>query len=275
MTSFDTPIAGKDYKLKLPKEHLSFSQIDSYLRCPAKYRDEVILGERVGTSVAMWEGSVMAECMEHVCKLKMKRPKATPKISDVVVHYQKLIKDRVTKERNRKGRVVKRKLPIVWGMEDLQGVRDRGLGFLEEFWKQGHIKRIKPVGTEVMIKKIYAGVPFIGYVDLEEEDRVDDFKVVSSSRFYDPEKSLQLQFYADIMRKPKVGYYLFLKKSGMIDTPSARVQPDRLTPYLTHIVATVAKGISEGVFPPHPPHVNGLCDPRWCDSWDHCVGASR
>ena len=61
---FPTPIAGKDYTLNLPSDHLSFSQIDQYLRCPQQYyRQRILKAPRV-TTLAMAEGTAMSKLME-------------------------------------------------------------------------------------------------------------------------------------------------------------------------------------------------------------------
>ena len=51
------PMPGVDYELDLPRQHLSYSQISLYLKCPAQYYHRYVLGMASPFSVHFFEGT--------------------------------------------------------------------------------------------------------------------------------------------------------------------------------------------------------------------------
>lgn len=261
------PVPGKDYTLNLPKDHLSYSQVDLYRRCPEKYYRHYVLGEKEPTTVALVEGLVMSKCLE---KSNLHRAKTG----------EHLCLSKVIKLHGREAKKGCRDLPGD-GTErgiSCEEIITRGINFLTKFWGPDE-PDVEPAvidgkpGAELEIKLEFGGIPFICVPDLIEEICVLDFKVVKSTRFLKAESDLQLSLYAVATSRTKVGYIVFCKKNGKIEWLTGERDLKRTRRWCDIVVGRVAFGISMGVFPPTDPSSDFLCNPRWCHWWDTCYGA--
>lgn len=257
------PIAGEDYELKLPKDHLSYSQIDLYLKCPEKYRRRYDEGVQGPYTVALAEGTVMGKVLERVGKRLLpgktgKRGKP-PALKTAQNWWDKAAAEEFPKVDE-------------WYSENERVVETRGHAFLKGFYAEDEPARMKPVAVEEERTILIAGVPVLLIPDLVEENFVIDYKVARTDRNYKVDDSLQLSLYAYGFEKERVAYMIFRKeKLDHVLLPSERRNPNWQF-WLEFTVAQVARAISMEVFPPCLPEENWLCSPKWCEHWKTCFG---
>jgi hypothetical protein len=278
------PIAGVDYELKLPERkpnkksrfkelpacRLSYSAIDTYLKCPWKYHNTYVLGLREPPSAAMQEGKAMADVCEWAGKHYLKKGE-WPKLPDASVEGRKSFM------RHFKG--VK---------EDYSrtDILNRQALFLERWWEMGcdgpdmepiNVGTVPGLEYEFLID--IAGVPVYGFVDIVEALACGDVKVAKTTRFYKPDRSLQLGLYCYVMSEItgidylKAFYVVMCKQDGKIEyLPATLDSIEWLRWWIQSKVANVAMGISKGVFPCCNESENFLCSKKWCQFYDDCFG---
>lgn len=169
-----------------------------------------------------------------------------------------------------------------WGTVEPTDVANRGLAFLDEYWTKGMAEEAKPamvngiIGVQFEVRTTIAGVPMLAYVDLIEDGPplVTDHKCASSSRYYNPDTSLQLACYAVALDIPNVAFQVFNKKTGKIEFKECTRPLDlkKRKKWLEIVVSGVAEQISAGMFPVCDPEKNFLCSPKWCSHWETCRG---
>lgn len=272
----NTPIAGTDYELNLPKGYLSNSQIEKYLNCPEQYRRAYVLGEEELYNENLAEGQAFHTVLRKTNDRYLRTGRHSTSLQAI-----KQLREAIAIENN--------KLPEPLTKQGMKPWLERGIGFIkaawgkkdQPIWRPCKMEDGKP-GVEWEWKMELAGVPLTGFCDLVEETNCTDFKVASSARDwnkklkYDPVQSLQANLYRIAANRLRFGFEVFEKSTGKVQFLSHKV--DDLEPirqWVTFAVAHVAKAISLGVFPPTSPDKNGLCDERWCPFWKTCAGAGR
>lgn len=256
-TEIKIPLPGKDYELKLPSDHLSWSQIELYLQDPIKYQFRYVHGMKEPKTPALAEGTAMTRLLELSGIRKIKKGKHLG-LDDALKNYVK-IADEEFKD-----------------LED-SGATERADKFLRELWSSGEPPFLpvmvgKKPGCEYEFNVEIAGVPVLGYVDLVENDRVIDYKVGKDAYRYDPQTSVQLDLYAVALGRTQVGYVVFEKKSGKIHFKNGSRHLKTAKRWIEITVSRVAQGISAGIFPPSNPAQNSLCSSQWCHFWNLCYG---
>jgi len=252
-------LPGRDYELKLPKGHLSPSQITLFLQCGEKYYREYVLGQRGPLTWPLAEGQTMARTMEWANKAFLADGEHLHKEALLTVHrtYANEECEKATGDDC-----------------DLQTVIDRGKEFLTKF---DHTQ-LNPVmvgtkpGVELAKTIKIAGVPIKLVVDLLESEGVIDFKVAASTRYYDGERDLQMSFYAVAFDRTDVSFCVFCKKKMEIAWVPGTRDLKKTKKWLEIVVSRVAHAISNGVFPPTNPAKDFLCSPKWCPHWETCYG---
>lgn len=255
-----TMVAGKDYELRLPKGHLSPSQIEAYLKCGEAYYRSTVLGKRGPLTSALYEGLVMADVQEETGKVFIKTGRHLSRRDATDLHQERADKREAMVDR--------------WDRSDSPNtVITRGRKFIKLFWGDGG-PETKPVAVEKKFTIELAGVPVIGRIDMMEAKSVVDFKVAGSSEYYDVDRSLQLAIYAVAMQKKRVAFCVFEKYKQRVTwlEPEKDLVLGRRKLWLERIVSQVAYGISCGVFVPCKQEGNRLCCANWCHHWDTCAG---
>lgn len=254
------PMPGKDYTLKLPKGYLSYSQLDTFLRCPMQYQFRYVAGRPSLTTSAAFEGTALAAALEAVGR-RIMEGKYKPEVSFALKEHAAFLK----KESSSVDR---------WDNgDDPKKLRERGEFFLASFFDQGHADQLKPVHVEHEFITQIAGVEVRGVADVVEPNYVFDFKVYKSLRFLNAEKSLQLSLYAHVFQKTRVGYIVFLKEGKKpIEIVTAERDLEKTRKWLEITVSNVAMSISNGSFAPCNPSENFLCHSQWCESFGECYG---
>jgi len=261
------PVAGKDYKLSLPKGHLSYTQISTYLKCPAQYYHQYVQGERFQKSAAILEGQTHHRVLEASNLRVLKgKPHLTPDIAlkQFEKHYHDG-KDTVD----------------VWNGTSEEDILERAEWFTTLLYgKTGYLRKWnhEPVlvdgkpGVEWMWDIKLAGVPVKGVSDLVTSECVWDYKV-SKRKTTNADNSLQLMINALATDSAKAGYVWILKTSKPnIEQSWTKIKSKRIRPWVEGLVARVAFGISNEIWTPCDESL-WWCSDRWCSFWDRCKGS--
>ena len=258
------PIAGEDYELNLPKDHLSFSQISSYLRCPSYYYHDHVLGIERKKSLALVEGLVHSQVIEE-SNLRRWKGKSSLSSKDAIRKYRAFFQEEI--------------VGIDWASEDEteEDILDRMERFYLKMFSSDSKFSTSPEtinnkpGVEYEWNKKYAGVEVVGRVDLIEQDTLWDIKCVK--REPNPSTSLQLAFYADVLQRSRVGFICLLKrKDPYVISPTAKLNLSLLPAVLESTVARVAQAISLGIFTPCDSDNSWWCSEKMCSYWKGCRG---
>lgn len=254
------PIAGQDYELKLPKGHLSYSQIDCYQRCPMQYRFRYVEARPQITRVAPWEGTALGAALENIGRIHLSgKPK--PTLEKSLKYYRAWITKHSDEVQD-------------WGWESAESVQERGERFLTAFYQEGHVEDLKPQAVEEERTVEIAGVPVKCICDVREENYILDYKVHKNLRYLKVETSLQLSLYAHAWQKERVGYIVFLKEGQKrVEILTATRDLERTRKQLELVVSSVAQAISAGGFAVCNPAENFLCSSDWCDFHADCMGS--
>lgn len=275
------PIAGEHYELALPSDHLSYTQIDCYLKCPENYRRTYVWGQRGGMNAAMYQGLLLTAVLEQVGLWALKG--TTAKISNpkaALSLHKKYVKDGIPSQRGQTGKkgITKIEDVVSWLDTNPGTVVAQNEIFIQLFYRKELPTIAKAiVAVEDEFQMQLAGVNVLGYIDLTERHFVWDYKTSNSGGFFlKPDSSLQLKLGAHARQKEKAGYIVFDK--GKKDVYAKRTSEPwdlrQVKEWLEFTVGSVAMAISAGIFPPCSPGENALCSQKWCPHWWDCAGKS-
>ena len=264
-SSLPVPLPGRDYTLKLPKGHLSHSQIEQYLGCGEQYRRNYVLGEPRRVSDSLAEGQAWHSLMRETNTTKLTKGKhiTIRRAEDFHEGYCHLEAEKVDD----------------WQGSNVKDWIKRGEKFIADLWKNdGPI--YEPVvmpdgkpGVEWETRIEIAGVPIVVISDLVEADCVVDYKVAGDASRYDSMKSNQIAINQIATGKNCGLFEVFEKRSGRKRVISSKRTVEQCLRWMEFVVSHVAMGISNGVFLPTDPMKNTLCDVRWCNYFKTCRGA--
>lgn len=249
----------------LPKGYLSVSQVEMYLTCPKRYEWIYILGNEDPYSKHMMEGLVMMEVVEASCR-RWSKSGAHFMFDQAKVHWSKVF--------NREAKRV-----TAWHGESKERVEARGKQLLRVLFRAGGpdyqpcMMPDKKLGVEWEFSVPLGGVPFVGFVDVVEDEGVIDLKVARNGDHYDPARSFQSLAYRVVAQKPRFQFDVLHKEGLFLEPKAHRLKSlDTAREWVEETVDAVARGISSGSFPPCLPAKNSLCAKKWCSRWEHCFG---
>jgi hypothetical protein len=290
---FDVP----ERVLTLPRNYLSVSQINMYLRCPKQYEFRYIKDEKNPPSGNLIQGtsghSALEKTHHHIVD------HGTPASDEEVMDTFSSSWDKACQEE------------VTWDADDPRdGMKDQGLA-LVRMYNHSVAPTVKPRvvtkdgqtirGIEEEVKITIEGVPMLGYIDLIDSDAslsfspdeaaliheaggaipaglrtaIVDFKFKSKS-MTDAEAngSIQLTFYsyATGILAGRFDQLLKQKTPKLKRLDTFRSSKDHA--WLKQIIRGVAEAISAGVFPPTDP-TNWCCSEKWCGYWHMCRGKIR
>lgn len=246
----------------LPRGYLSKSAIEMYLRCPKQFEFHYILGLSSPPGVAMVEGSSHGEAL-NLNNLHF------------IDHGENLEEEVVVEKFCDEFSDRSKEIPAVeWAKadEDKDSVIKRGKLLLPTYFKNFGDK-IKPIAVERKIEVDMGGVPVLGFIDVELENSVEDYKVVS--RCYsqgDADSDLQLTIYSKASKKKKVGFVCLTKTKipQAVHISAERTKGDYAA--ADALVASVSDAIKKGAFPMANPKETFPCSKKFCGFWHLCRG---
>ena len=259
------PMPGVDYELDLPRQHLSYSQISLYLKCPAQYYHKYVLGMETPNSVYFFEGKCLHHVLEQTGIRWTKKGKHLNR-DDAKKEYEKFFEKNEGAVENwfdvTPDQVISRAISFI---EILFG----GFGQLLEEIQPAMVGK-KPA-VEVKWRKVFAGVPVVGVTDLLTDKRVWDYKIVGKTP--DADNSLQLSFYSVAHNLADVGFFAFLKtKKPTVKLVPTKRRPRKTKQWLDAVVSRVAMGISKKIWTPCEGELSWWCSEKWCFVWKECRG---
>lgn len=248
-------------------QHLSVTQLQSYLRCPKAYEfryvDKVIIPapgvSAMGTAYHKTVANVLYFVRDN-----------TPYTRSFVADMFDANWNAVLKERLAIGEEDGEISPVedfYWGDEPPGKLKDQGyrctLAYAFKF-----APSVNPVEIEAGKEAQLEGIKFLYVCDVIEPLTIRDHKI--KSRVFseiDLQNSLQAAFYSLFENKQLV-YDVALREKAEIKPQPAN--PLFTADFLTTVAKRVWQGIQSGVFPPNP---NGWwCSEKWCGYWRICRG---
>lgn len=264
-------------ELRLPKGHLSVSQVEMYRRCPRQYYFRYIKDLIRPPSIALVEGKAVHAGL------------ATGHIEAAKAFGQGINTDIMTDALQTAWN--KEKVEIDWSdpaneEEDPEEmILRRGRRFLELY--NAEVLPNLPTSVDEkgpMVERRFwvtvgqSKVPVLGYVDLvatnnlpggSNEQEIVDHKVVGRAKSEDDVRSdMQLTVYASALSIPRVRFHSFVKnKTPTIKMVSA-IRTAKDWRWTEAAVEAVAQAIHAGIF---PPGASGWhCSKKFCGYWNEC-----
>lgn len=246
----------------LPKPHLSVSQINMYLRCPAQYKFRYIDGLILPPKTALTKGKSVHKGIEHNYTQKIETFQDV-KLSEVQ-------------------EVTAAEFEALAPETDFEGadpgkVKDETISLVTLYHKNV-APTVQPVAVEQKVEVEFENTPYtlLGYIDvLDDNGYIRDTKTAAKSPSENEvNKSLQLTAYAMAHRTlygkeeagVKLDYLVQTKTPKVVTLEGKRTQKD-IDRFLK-IMGMVAHAIENQIF--YPNENNYLCSPDKCGYYHRC-----
>lgn len=280
----------------LPREYMSVSQINMYLRCPRQYEFRYIKGDTNPPGIAMVMGSALHHAVEKTHQQTIDTGRPLPQEATVA-------------EFSDKWDAMHTDMELVADPDDRDAdinTKDMGVKLVKNYY-QNTLPTIRPIEVEKKVEYLVEGVPMLGYIDLidtapEVPDGVPpctcenaaeksacqrsllcnmqsnatvvaDTKVVKRKKSQkDIDNDLQLTGYALATGTNRVRFDCLVKSNRnptVVQIGATRTKDDFR--WYGEVVKGVADGITKGSFPTCPPD-SWCCSPKWCGYWSKCRG---
>lgn len=270
------------YSEALPRGYLSVSQVMQYTKCGEAYRRRYVLEQTIPSNSFMVQGRGVHKAAEH---LHLSMIGGNPISSEAMTQVYSDLHDH-----EMEGAEIKDE-----GAEADPGhIKDIGILLTRKYHrialgngadsKTGlALPAVKPVAAEqvfrVRVKPENSDpIPFVGVIDLVEEDSISDLKTKKKAASQnEADNSLQLSLYAHVTGKPTVRLDQLVKPSKTMGARFIRTVSSRTDQEVQHaldVVAEVAQDIATGRFRRTNPE-NWWCTEKWCPYWKDCRGRKR
>lgn len=259
---------------KLPVENFSVSSINTYLKCPLRWKRRYVDREYEPPSGAMILGSAVGAAEGHAYQAQVdEQPR--PATEDVLDLFAAEFDERTSREE------------VDWGRDTPGEVKDVGVLAVKAY-ERAIVPSVKPVSVEREFRLDFDGVDwgFRGFLDLEEEDgAVVDLKV-RKSKLGDADAKSDLQPTAYLLGRraegnpaPVFRYHTMVKTK----TPYAEVVPAvrtdvQLDSFITRLYDVAAEILWRLEHDRWQGAVPGSwwCAERMCGYWSRCpMGGAR
>ncbi len=250
-------------ELTLPKQHLSVSQINMYMRCPASYYYRYIEELIIPPSAALTRGKSVHSGIEFNYDQKMETFIDLP--LKEVLEYTAAVFDESAEETD-------------FGKHKRGKVKDETIG-LSSVYHNEIAPAVQPQAVEAQVEVAFEDTDYtlLGYIDLvDQHKRIRDTKTAARSP---NEKvltdNLQLAAYSLMYRtqfeeeEAGVGldYVVATKEPKVVQFSAVITEKDRQRFLKT--MDMVAKAIKAQLFYPNSQN-NWLCSPEHCGYWERC-----
>lgn len=287
------PSAGQLY---LPKQYLSYSQIEMYLRCARQYKFRYVENETQPPGIAMTLGSGAHHACEvtHHHLVDHGEPAPTAQVVDAFSDTFETRAEAIPE--------------TAWQVEkaDRGSIKDVGVRLVSLYNNKvaPHVRPQVKAGVRGIEKKFKVdvnGIPMVGVIDLIDTNdpagasevetqvlkkggqtvpetlrtAVADLKTKSKAMSQaEVDGSLQLTLYSFVEGVPLVRYDQLLNQKTLRvkRIHSTRTLHDH--GWMAEVVTSVANAISLGVFPPCSPTA-WVCCAKWCGYYHLCRGKVR
>ncbi len=252
----------------MEKKALSFTQLNTYLRCPRQYHYRYVLGIRTPPSGSMVQSRIWHETVERNYRQKITSHEDLP-LEDLQAFYAERFDEALKVE------------DVAFDADESAGaLKDEGLAIVA-----AHHREIAPAVQPLFVEKpfrVSLGTDFpyelVGVWDLVEQDgTVCDNKAYSKAPSQQElDRDLQLTVYSlayraafgEVEKGLRVDAVLKYKTPKAVQLTTRRTNED--CRWLLGLIEEVARAIDQNVFFPNP---NGWhCSPKWCGHWERCMG---
>lgn len=283
IVSFDDLDADK--KLILPKNYLSPSAIDMYLKCPKKYEYHYVLGISTPKTAALIKGSAIHKGIETYYNLRLEKVadiKATEIADFAVEKLTEIATDNEVK---------------LEGTEKDKSIKEVHTATNNYIQKVG--SNVVPVTVEAELRCVIKGVPILGYTDLiremNEEEIALQKKLVEDGAISEEdgyiktvvcdnktsnkrwvqnnlENSLQLNLYSIGTGINQQEIHNIVLGVGGCPTYKLKATCSKAKgTHIANLIRDVAESITKGSFP-RCGLGNWWCNEKFCDFYDVCRG---
>lgn len=270
-TTNPTPAPAESAGPKAEKRHLSFTQLNMFLRCPRQYEFRYIRGIKAPPSGAMVQSRVWHQTVERNYRQKIESDRDLA-LGEMQEFFAAQFDAALGSEE------------IAFEPDEKPGkLKDQGTAIVA-----AHHKTIAPAVHPLLVEERFTvdlgeDFPFdlVGVWDLVERDGtiVDNKAYGKAPRQEDLDKDLQFTAYALGYRTTHGRAEPGLRMDAIVKTLNPRVvqlhtrrtNDDCL--WLLGLIEEVGKVIDSGIFYPNP---NGWhCSPRFCGYWGLCMGSKN
>ena len=254
-----------DARVGTEKPHLSFTQINMFLRCGRQYEYRYVQGIKRPPSGALILGKSWHMAVEHNYKQKIQTEQDLP-LEDVQDCFSDAFDQAFTEE-----------VELNEG-ENPSQLKDTGI-----LVTATHHKIIAPTVQPAEVEKEFnlslgEEFPFFikGFWDVIDKNGItaDNKSYSKSPAQSDVDKDLQLTLYSTAYRaiyqkiEPELRLDCIIKTKTpkAVQISSTRTNED--CKWFLGLVEKVAQAIESGIFYPNPNHY--LCSPKWCGYYSRC-----
>jgi hypothetical protein len=259
---------------KLPVEHLSVSSINTFLKCPLRWRHRYIDRLYEPPSGAMILGSSVGAAEGHAYQLQVDE-EDRPSTEDVLDLFAEEFDDRAEREE------------VQWGSESAGSIKDVGVLAVKAY-ERDIVPAVKPISVEREIILDFEGVDWKlkGFLDLEEEDgavvdlKVRKSKLGAADALSDPQPtSYLLGRRAEGNPAPEFRYHTMVKAkvpyAEVVSTVRTDRQLDAFTDRVYQVAAEIAWRLEMDNWSGAVPGA-WWCSERMCGFWQSCpMGGAR
>lgn len=243
----------------LPREHISVSQINQYLRCPAQYYFKYVQGMADRPNVAMTFGKSFHKAVEHYFRGKMDygQEASLSEVQDIFATTINHSKD------------------VEWGEDKPDAVKDEGAKALELYMAEV-APTIQPKFIEQEVRVPFDGYELLGYIDLIDQDNtIIDTKTTKKTPSAGMlTNGLQLSAYTmtyqfltgDDPAGVRLDYIVRLKTPKVVQIGAKKTSND-VNRFLS-IMDRVVGNIADNNFYPNPTCMS--CNPKSCTYFEVC-----
>ncbi len=246
-------------------DHLSYSSISTYQRCPRKWKFRYIEKIPIRSSAPLAFGGAFHNTIEDYLK----------EGGDLLHHWDERWAEKTDQE------------DVEFDAETDESLYQQGIEMFQSVSIREGLSKIKPlqigdtpmIETKVSLEVENVPVPIIGYVDIITEDNLPgDFK--TSARKWSENKAgqeIQPLFYLAALDQAGIQlpewtfrHFVFTKTKYEFQNLESRFSP-RQQEWLFLMIQNVWRGIENEVFFENPTS-DWACSEKFCEYWSFCRG---
>jgi len=249
--------------LGLP-EHISYSQVKMFLDCPEKYRLLYIEQIERKESEALVFGKAYHQALEVALNSKMRGEEITSAALGQAAEYAW-------------GEVMD-EAECALSIEDEDEAVDNLRELVTLYWNT-YSRSILPTAVEWRFSIPIPGVdvPFVGVIDLVDNGFLVDHKTANKSWYQgradsDMQATAYTYAYWAMRGEFPLGFRFDIAVKGktpkVMQLDTARTKNQVL--WFERLLPKFWRAVKAGIFVPNP--TGFLCNKRYCDGWDRCMG---
>lgn len=236
---------------------VSYTQITTYMQCPARWWFRYVVGLKVPPTAALVWGRAVDRALSHNYAVKIE--KGTDEYEDV-------LEDMFTDTYREEARDA-----VFLPDESPEKDEEIGRARIREY-RRVVAPTVMPRGVQREYERDVGGISLTGIVDVETDDEIIDIKTGSrtQSAISDGQR-LQLELYNSLRPAParRMSVHLLVrnevKGSGVVVLSALPEADHRI---VESVLSGVVKGMRHEVI--YPNRAAPTCSRRWCGYWEIC-----